>query len=73
MRIEAGWLDREKAGAGRCLRLPGLRPPNEVWSMDFVFDRTAEGRVIKCLTVIDNVTHEVVVIEEWREISPVQV
>lgn len=53
--------------------MPGLRPPNEVWSMDFVFDRTAEGRVIKCLTVIDNVTHEVVVIEEWREISPVQV
>jgi len=24
---------------------------NTVWSMDFVFDRSAEGRVIKCLTI----------------------
>lgn len=34
-------------------RQPLIRPKaaNEVWSMDFVFDRTAEGRVIKCLTV----------------------
>lgn len=30
---------------------------NEVRSMDFVFERTAEGRVIKYLTVIDDVTH----------------
>jgi putative transposase len=32
-------------------RQPRLRPsaPNEVWSMDFVFDRTADARVIKCL------------------------
>ena len=30
-------------------RQPLARPqtPNAVWSMDFVFDRTAEGRVIK--------------------------
>ena len=26
---------------------------NQVWSMDFVLDRTAEGRVIKNLTVVD--------------------
>ena len=33
-------------------RQPLARPqaPNEVWSADFVFDRTAEGRVLKCLT-----------------------
>ncbi len=43
-----------------CDRQPLLRPPeaNEVWSMDFVFDRTAEGRVIKCLTIMDDATHE---------------
>ena len=31
-------------------RQPLVRPqaPNEVWSVDFVFDRTAEGRVLKC-------------------------
>ena len=37
--------------------------------MDFVFDRTAEGRVIKCLTVVDDATHESVVIEVERAIS----
>jgi putative transposase len=52
-------------------RQPLARPKaaNEVWSMDFVFDRTAEGRVIKCLTVIDDATHEAVVIEVERAIS----
>jgi putative transposase len=52
-------------------RQPLLRPsaPNEVWSMDFVFDRTADARVIKCLTVVDDATHEAVVIEVERAIS----
>src|SRR3954452_25325711 len=37
-------------------RQPLIRPrvPNEVWSADFVFDRTAEGRVLKCLTIVDD-------------------
>ena len=41
-------------------RQPLVRPeaPNEVWSMDFVFDRSAEGRVIKSLTIVDDATHE---------------
>ena len=49
-------------------RQPLGRPQaaNEVWSMDFVFDRTAEGRVLKCLTVVDDATHEAVVIEPER-------
>jgi transposase InsO family protein len=52
-------------------RQPLLRPSkaNEVWSMDFVFDRTAEGRVIKCLTVVDDATRESIVIEVERAIS----
>ena len=31
-------------------RQPLVRPqaPNAVWSADFVFDRTADGRVLKC-------------------------
>ncbi|WP_114241262.1 IS3 family transposase [Dyella sp. C9] len=60
---------RKKVPAGE--RQPLFRPmaPNEVWSMDFVFDRTAEGRVIKCLTVVDDGTHEAVVIEVERAIS----
>jgi len=39
---------------------PGV--PNEVWSVDFVFDRIATGRVLKCLTVVDDATHESVAI-----------
>lgn len=52
-------------------RQPLLRPTtaNQVWSMDFVFDRTAEGRVIKCLTIVDDATHEAVAIEVERAIA----
>jgi putative transposase len=60
---------RKKVPVGE--RQPLLRPTaaNQVWSMDFVFDRSADGRVIKCLTVIDDATHESVVIEVERAIS----
>ena len=39
---------------------------NQMWSMDFVFDRTAEGRSIKSLTVVDDATHEAVAIVPER-------
>ena len=49
-------------------RQPLTRPqlPNEVWSADFVFDRTAEGRVAKCLTIVDDATTEAVAIVPAR-------
>lgn len=52
-------------------RQPLGRPlsANQVWSMDFVFDRTAEGRVIKCLTVVDDATHEAVAVIPERAIG----
>jgi len=52
-------------------RHPLERPlaANQVWSMDFVFDRTAEGRVIKNLTVVDDATHEAVTIVPERAIG----
>jgi len=45
-------------------RQPLIRPagPNQVWSMDFVFDRVASGRTIKCLVIVDDATHEAVAI-----------
>ncbi|WP_148263051.1 IS3-like element IS1404 family transposase [Xanthomonas campestris] len=60
---------RKKVPIGE--RQPLLRPAqaNQVWSMDFVFDRTAEGRVIKCLVIVDDATHEAVAIEVERAIS----
>ncbi|QKV55729.1 IS3 family transposase [Comamonas antarctica] len=52
-------------------RHPLERPTsaNQVWSMDFVFDRTAEGRSIKSLTVVDDATHEAVAIVPQRALS----
>ena len=52
-------------------RQPLIRPKvaNEVWSKDFVFDRTAEGRALKCLTIVDDATGESVAIEVERAIS----
>ncbi len=56
-------------------RQPLIRPQqaNEVWSMDFVFDRVADGRSLKCLTVVDDATHESVTIEVESAISGIQV
>lgn len=52
-------------------RAPLVRPrtANEVWSMDFVFDRSADARVIKCLTIVDDATHESVAVVPQRAIS----
>lgn len=35
---------------------------NEVWSMDFAFDRIASGRTLKCLVIVDDSTHEPIAI-----------
>ena len=66
---------RERKKVPPADRQPLLQPAaaNEVWSIDFVFDRTAEGRVLKCLTIIDDATHEAVAIEIERAISGVGV
>ena len=60
---------RKKIGSGE--RQPLVRPAraNEVWSMDFVFDRLASGRSLKCLTVVDDATQEAVAIEPDTAIS----
>lgn len=52
-------------------RQPLYRPEqaDQVWSMDFVFDRSADGRVIKCLTVVDDATHEALAVVAERAIG----
>jgi putative transposase len=56
-------------------RQPLVRPeqPNEVWSMDFVFDRSSDGRVIKNLAIVDDATHESVLLRPERAISGMMV
>ena len=51
----------------RPLQLPS--GPNHTWSMDFVFDALANGRAIKCLTVVDDCTKEAVEIAVGRRIN----
>lgn len=60
---------RKKVPVGE--RQPLFRPEQagQVWSMDFVFDRSADGRVIKCLTVVDDATHEAIAVVPERAIS----
>ena len=52
-------------------RQPLLRPQdrNDVWSADFVFDRTADGRVLKCLTIVDDATTEAVAVVPARALA----
>src|SRR5262249_52943929 len=52
-------------------RQPLLKPttPNEVWSADFVFDRTADGRVVKCLAIVDDATTEAVALVPARALE----
>lgn len=64
---------RKKVPVGA--RQPLVRPDaaNAVWSLNFVFDRFAEGRVIKCVTIVDDATHESIAIVPERAISGQQV
>jgi putative transposase len=52
-------------------RQPLFRPmqANQVWLMDFVFEWVTTGRTIKCLTIVDDGTHEAVGVAPERSIS----
>jgi len=43
--------------------------PNVIWAMDFQFDTTADGRILKMLNVIDEFTREALAIEVDRSID----
>jgi transposase InsO family protein len=43
--------------------------PNHVWSYDFVFDQTEDGRQLKCLTVVDEFTRHGLAIEVARSLT----
>ncbi len=53
---------RKKAKFPASLRQPlvAATAPNQVLSMDFVFDQLATGRRIKCLTIVDDFTRQCV-------------
>ena len=43
--------------------------PNHVWALDFQFDQTADGRVLKLLNVVDEHTREALAIVAARSIN----
>lgn len=43
--------------------------PNHVWSVDFIFDRTTNGRPLKILVVIDEFTRECLALEVNRKFT----
>lgn len=43
--------------------------PNHVWSYDFVFGQTSDGRTLKYLTVVDEFTKESLMIEVARSLT----
>ncbi|GIL18885.1 MAG: transposase [Oligoflexia bacterium] len=49
---------KRRTKQGAVVRMPRPKPvaPNEVWSFDFVSDRTESGRRLKILTVVDDFT-----------------
>lgn len=47
--------------------------PNHVWSYDFVFDATADGKTLKFLTVVDEFTREALTIHCSRHIGSTDV
>lgn len=42
---------------------------NQVWSLDFIFDRTVNGRPLKILSIIDEYTRECIALEVNRRIA----
>ncbi len=54
---------RKKQASAVRVPLPKPAGPNQVWSMDFVWDRLQSGRRLKILNVIDDYTRECVAIE----------
>jgi putative transposase len=57
------WLNE-----GSCIRLR-LRYRNEVWTYDFVMDRTHDSREIRLLTIIDKNTRDCLTIKVDRKLK----
>jgi putative transposase len=54
--------------ANSCVRQPA-RFKNDVWTCDFIHDRTADGRPLKWLTLVDEYTRECLVLHAARSMT----
>ena len=55
---EAQWLRAER--------------PNELWALDYQYDQTADGRMLRLLNIVDEFTREVLAIRVDRSITAEQ-
>ena len=75
--VEEGLLvrtkERKKVAVKSRVPLSVAVRPNERWSMDFVHDRTADGRWFRVLTVVDQFTRECPLLFADRRLTGVKV
>lgn len=64
---------RKRIGPFERKPLPKPLTANQSWSMDFVSDGLADGRRLRCLTIVDDCTRECVAIEVDTSITGVRV
>ena len=62
---------RPKKKKQRHLRLvlPQAEKPNHIWSMDFVHDQLCDGRRFRCFNLVDEFTHESILIKVDRSLK----
>ncbi len=70
LRVPAKRRKRQRLGTSTvpASRLRAERP-NEVWALDFQFDTTTDGRVLKLLHVVDEHTREALAVQVERRID----
>ena len=64
---------RKRIGPFERKPLPKPEAANQSWSMDFVSDGLADGRRLRCLTIVDDCTRECVAIEVDTSITGTRV
>ena len=74
LRIVAKQTRRRRMGSGESsCAVRRADQPNQVWSYDFLMDRTEDGRQLKLLPVVDEYTRECLSIEVERSVTSKQV
>ena len=64
---------RKRIALTERIPLSAASRPNECWSMDFVHDRLANGRRIRCLSIVDDFTRESIALEVDTSLSELRV
>ena len=64
---------RKRIAAGKRVPLPPPSRVNERWSLDFVSDQLADGRVFRTLNIVDDFTRECGAIEVDRSLPGLRV